>query len=314
MFYPFATIFAFMPISHRTNNKQEAYMKFAIYGNAHQSKKNHNITNLLETLGHMGDSYAIESTFYHFLKAQYPRLLRDTDILDDGYIADVAISYGGDGTFLRTAGKIGNSGCPILGINAGRLGFLTTISHNDIEETIQNLHDGKYSIEERSLIEVETNGNTLHNYPYALNEIAVMKHDSSSMIKIETTINEKDTITYQADGLIIATPSGSTGYSLSVGGPIISPNANIMVLTPIAPHSLNMRPIVLNNDTVISIKVSSRSRNFLIAIDGRNESCSDDTTLTIRKASYNLRIIRDKERTFIKNLQEKMMWGTDIRE
>ena len=141
-----------------------------------------------------------------------------------------------------------------------------------------------------------------------------MKHDSSSMMTLEATLNGVDKITYQADGLIVATPSGSTGYSLSVGGPIISPAANVLVLTPIAPHSLSARPIVIDDNSTVEIKVYSRSRNFLIAIDGRNESCDDNMKITVRKAGYKQVLIRRKEHSFIQNLQEKLMWGTDIRE
>ena len=154
----------------------------------------------------------------------------------------------------------------------------------------------------------------MKNYPFALNEIAVMKHDSSSMMTLNVTLNGSDRITYQADGLIVAAPSGSTGYSLSVGGPIIAPDAKVLVLTPIAPHSLSARPLVINDNTEIVIRVNSRSHNFLIALDGRNESCDESTTIKVRKAGYKQLIIRLKEHSFIQNLQEKLMWGADVRD
>ena len=201
-----------------------------------------------------------------------------------------------------------------MGINAGRLGFLTATSNGNIEHVISRIHNGEYEIEERSLIEATTNGAPLKSYPFALNEIAIMKHDSSSMITLKAVLNGNDTITYQADGLIVATPSGSTGYSLSVGGPIIAPEANVLTLTPIAPHSLSARPLVVSDNTTIEIKVSSRSGNYLIAIDGRNESCDEETTITVRKANYKQLIIRRQEHSFIQNLQEKLMWGADIRD
>lgn len=289
-------------------------MRFAIFGNSHQSKKSENIATLFVTLKRWGDRYAIERSFYELLKTICPEHVETAEIIEnDDFIADFAISYGGDGTLLRTAARIENRDCPILGINAGRLGFLTSISHTGIERTIQCLHDGHYKTEERSLIKVDVQGAALKNYPYALNEIAVMKHDSSSMMTLETTLNGSDHIVYQADGLIVATPSGSTGYSLSVGGPVISPNADVIVLTPIASHSLNARPIVLNDNTKVQIRVHSRSHNFLIAIDGRNESCAENTVLTIKKAPYRQRIIRTEESTFIDNLRSKMMWGVDTR-
>lgn len=290
-------------------------MKFAIFGNCYSSIKNKNITDLFKSLDKRGFKYAVDKSFYELLKENIPYAVKKAEVIDnDDFTADIVISYGGDGTLLRTAAKVGDKGFPILGINAGRLGFLTTISGEEIEETIDNLNNGKYRIEERSLIEVTSQSKPLNSYPYALNEIAVMKHDSSSMMTLEATFNKSDNIIYQADGLIISTPSGSTGYSLSVGGPIISPNADVMVLTPIASHSLNARPIVVNDDTEITIKVNSRSHNFLIAIDGRHESCTEHTQLTIKKAPYNIRLIRNEESSFIKNLRNKMMWGADNRE
>lgn len=291
-------------------------MRFAIFGNSFQEKKCESIAQLFLTLKRWGDTYAIDRPFYEFLHDMHAEHIEQAEIIEGrDFIADVVISYGGDGTLLRTASRVGDKGYPILGINAGRLGFLTSASGSDIANIIQVLHSGNYDIEERSVVEVVAeNGKQLKTYPYALNEVAVMKHDSSSMILLEATLNGRDTITYQADGLIVAAPSGSTGYSLSVGGPIISPDADVLVVTPIASHSLNMRPLVLSDNTEIKISVNSRSRNFLIAIDGRNESCDENTSLIIRKAPYRQRIIRRRGCTFIQNLREKMMWGIDTRE
>lgn len=290
-------------------------MKFAIFGNSHQTKKCDRIAALFDTLNKKGDNYAIERKFYDFLMRMGIREAENAEIIDDdNFSADMVISYGGDGTLLKAACKVGGKGYPIIGVNAGRLGFLTTMSSDNIETIIESIHNNNFNIEERSIIEVASDCGELSTYPYALNEIAIMKHDSSSMITIETTLNGSETIIYQADGLIVAAPSGSTGYSLSVGGPIIAPEANVMVLTPIAPHSLNMRPFVVNDSTEVRIKVHSRSHNFLIAIDGRNESFEEETTLTIRKAAYKQRIVRIKGDSFIKNLREKMMWGVDTRE
>lgn len=289
-------------------------MKFAIFGNCHSSTKSKNITSLFVSLAKRGDTYVIDHAFHAFLKENYPDIDINNEIIcDDNFTADVVISYGGDGTLLRTAARVGDKAYPILGINAGRLGFLTTISSDEIEQTIDNLHNGRYRIEERNLIEVRPQESKINSYPYALNEIAVMKHDSSSMMTLEATFNGCDSIIYQADGLIVSSPSGSTGYSLSVGGPIIAPDANVMVLTPIASHSLNARPIVVNDDTEIAIKVNSRSHNFLIAIDGRHESCPENTLLKIRKAHYKIRLIHNEHDSFIQNLRNKMMLGADSR-
>ena len=290
-------------------------MKFAIFGNKHQTKKSESIEHLFNAITSRKDSFIIDKPFYDFLCDEgFTVPTPDGIITGDDFNADIAISFGGDGTLLRTASRVGNKPIPILGINAGRLGFLTTTSNENIDNVLDKIHLGEYDTESRSLIEAVTRGGELKNYPVALNEIAVMKHDSSSMMTLEATINGIDRITYQADGLIVATPSGSTGYSLSVGGPIISPEANVLVLTPIAPHSLNARPIIIDDNATIDIKVCSRSHNFLIAIDGRNESCDEEMTVTVRKANYRQLIIRSKEHSFIQNLQDKLMWGRDIRE
>lgn len=290
-------------------------MKFAIFGNIHQSKKSESIDSLFDTIKSYGDSYAIDRPFYDFLRESRNLELSDTEIIEgEEFTADMAISFGGDGTLLRTASRVGNKQIPILGINAGRLGFLTSTANNDIEHVIQRVHNGEFYIEERSLIEATASNGEINSYPVALNEIAIMKHASSSMITLEATLNGKEKIIYQADGLIVAAPSGSTGYSLSVGGPIIAPEANVIVLTPIAPHSLTVRPIVLSDSTTIEIKVNSRSHNYLIAIDGRNESCDEATVITVRKAAYKQLIVRRREHSFIQNLREKLMWGADQRE
>ena len=290
-------------------------MKFAIFGNKHQTKKSLSIENLFSAITKRGDTYAIDKAFYDFLCEEHIAQPQPQEIItDNNFTADIAISFGGDGTLLRTASRVGNKAIPVLGINAGRLGFLTASSNEDIDSIIEKIHNGDYDIDKRTLIEASTNGAELKSYPFALNEIAIMKHDSSSMITLKATINGCDTITYQADGLIAATPSGSTGYSLSVGGPIIAPEANVLTLTPIAPHSLSARPLVVSDDTSIEISVSSRSGNYLIAIDGRNESCDESTTITIRKAGYRQLIIRQREHSCIQNLQEKLMWGADIRD
>ena len=290
-------------------------MKFAIFGNKHQTKKSQSIEMLFDAITKRGDTYAIDQAFYDFLCEEHIAWPQPQEIItDNDFTADIAISFGGDGTLLRTASRVGNKAIPVLGINAGRLGFLTASSNENIDDIIEKVHNGDYDIDERILIEARTNGAGLKSYPFALNEIAIMKHDSSSMMTLKATINGCDTITYQADGLIVATPTGSTGYSLSVGGPIIAPEAGVLTLTPIAPHSLSARPIVVGDNTTIEISVSSRSGNYLIAIDGRNESCDENNRITIKKAGYRQLIIRHRRHSFIQNLKEKLMWGADVRE
>lgn len=290
-------------------------MKFAIFGNKHQTKKSQSIGMLFDAITKRGGTYAIDKAFHDFLRQEHIACPQPQEIItDNDFTADIAISFGGDGTLLRTASRVGDKAIPVLGINAGRLGFLTASSNEDIDGIIEKVHNDDYDIDERILIEAGTNGAELKSYPFALNEIAIMKHDSSSMMTLKATLNGRDTITYQADGLIVATPTGSTGYSLSVGGPIIAPEAGVLTLTPIAPHSLSARPIVVGDDTTIEISVSSRSGNYLIAIDGRNESCDENNRITIKKAGYRQLIIRHRRHSFIQNLKEKLMWGADARE
>ena len=223
-------------------------------------------------------------------------------------------SMGGTGTVLRAASIVGNSQIPILGINAGRLGFLADVNAQEIERTIQAIYEGDYSIDTRAVIRVETDGQTLRGYECALNDVAILKRDNASMISIHTTVNGDYLTTYQADGLVISTPTGSTAYSLSNGGPIIVPGTHVFSLTAVAPHSLNVRPIVLSEDSEIKLTVESRSHNYLVALDGRSEPMSDSTRLTLRKAPYKVKVIKRAGTRYFNTLREKMMWGADQRD
>ena len=211
----------------------------------------------------------------------------------------MTLSVGGDGTFLKTASLVGNKEIPILGINTGRLGFLADISPNQMEETFDEIYQGMYLAEPRRVLKLTCNGQVLKGYPYGLNEIAILKRDSSSMITIRAYINGELLNVYQADGLIVATPTGSTGYSLSVGGPILVPQSGTISLTPVAPHSLNVRPIVIRDEWEVTLEVESRSHNFLIAIDGRSETFREGTRLTIRRGEYFIRIVKRCHHSFL---------------
>ena len=252
-------------------------MKFAIFGNTYQAKKSFHAANLFRLLKAREAEICICREFYQFLISEHMEI--EADLLFDGddFTADMVISIGGDGTFLKAARRVGKKGIPILGINTGRLGFLADISPEEMEETFDEINAGRYNVEERSVLQLICNDTHLQASPYALNEIAVLKRDSSSMISIRTAINGAFLNTYQADGLVIATPTGSTAYSLSVGGPIMVPHSNTVVITPVAPHSLNVRPIVIRDDWEITLDVESRSHNFLVAIDGCSETCKETT-------------------------------------
>ena len=227
---------------------------------------------------------------------------------------DFVISMGGDGTFLRAAGRVGNRQIPILGINMGRLGFLADVLPSEIESTLDRVLSGDYIIEDHTVIKLESDGEEVSCNPFALNDIAVLKRDSASMISIKARVNGDFLVNYRADGLIIATPTGSTAYSLSNGGPIIVPQSGSLCITPVAPHSLNIRPIVINDTGVIELEVESRSHNFLVAVDGRSLKMAEGTRLTIRKAPYTVKIIKLKNRRYFSTLHEKLMWGADNRQ
>ena len=288
--------------------------KFALFGNTYQAKKSAHVERLLSILANHGAEVYINREFYRFLTSDLKLNIRRAEIFEgNNFEADMVLSIGGDGTFLKAASRVGGRNIPILGINTGRLGFLADVSPEEMEETFNDIYSENYRIEDRSVLQVSCKEEELKGYPFGLNEIAVLKRDSSSMISIHTAVNGEYLTTYQADGLVIATPTGSTAYSLSIGGPVIVPHSNTMAITPVAPHSLNVRPIVVNDDLEITLDVESRSHNFLIAIDGRSETCREGSRLTIRKADYKIKVVKRNGHIFFSTLRNKMMWGADGR-
>ncbi len=226
---------------------------------------------------------------------------------------DLAFSIGGDGTFLQTAARMYDKGTPIVGVNCGRLGFLADVTTEELEGAIEAILAGDYRVEERSLLQVVTSDGSGDGLPYALNEVAILKQDLSSMISVETQVDGEHVHTYQSDGLIVATPTGSTAYSMSVGGPILDSQVQSVILAPVASHSLTVRPIVIPDSCVVKLKVASRSDSYLVSIDGRSQVFGVDTTLTVRKAPYTIRIVKPKGHTFFGTLRSKLMWGVDVR-
>lgn len=221
---------------------------------------------------------------------------------------DLALSVGGDGTFLRTAAVVGNSDIPVLGINTGRLGFLADVNFSDLKETLHEIFTGEYEIEERSLLEI-----AVDEPNRALNEVAILKQDTASMLTIHTYINNDFLTSYQADGLVVATPTGSTAYSLSVGGPILVPSSPSFVLSPIAPHNLTSRPLIVQDDAKIKLRIESRSNSFLVSLDGQSQVCHVRTEIEVKKADYMLKVVKRKGHTFYETLRDKLMWGVDVR-
>ena len=289
-------------------------LRFAIFGNTYQPKKSVSVQKLLACLTQRQAEVYIEREFYDFITTGQRLPIDHAQIIEGrDFDADVVISMGGDGTFLRAASMVGAKQIPILGINTGRLGFLADVNAQEIERTIQALYEGDYTVDTRAVIQVETDGQALQGYDCALNDVAILKRDNASMITIHTTINGDYLTTYQADGLILSTPTGSTAYSLSNGGPIIVPGTHVFSLTAVAPHSLNVRPIVVSEDSEIKLTIESRTHNFLVALDGRSEKLADTTRLTLRKAPYRVKVIKRAGTKYFHTLREKMMWGADQR-
>ena len=224
---------------------------------------------------------------------------------------DLALSLGGDGTFLRTAYKLGEAGIPILGINLGNLGFLVDVPGDEISAAINEIFSCGFTIEERSVLSLKRSDN--EHKSVALNEIAVLKQDSSSMIRVHTIINGEYLCTYRADGLLISTPTGSTAYALSVGASIMMPENKSFMLSPVAPHSLNLRPLIIPDHWKIELEVESRTNHFLVSLDGRSSLCTNSVRLSIEKAPYSVKVAKRLNHTYFNTLREKLMWGADAR-
>lgn len=232
---------------------------------------------------------------------------------DDLIEADFVISIGGDGTVLKASHHVELLNKPILAINAGRLGFLADINQCDIDDRLIDVKEGTFSIEERSVLQVNFQNGTINELHLALNEISIHKQGRASLLTINTSINGEYLCSFWSDGIIIATPTGSTAYSLSIGGPIISPNTNALIINPIAPHTLSIRPIIIPDDSVIILSVSGRSKEYDISYDSDQIMMNTETDITIRKADYPVKFLKFDKSSYFSNLREKLNWGTDIR-
>ena len=292
----------------------EKAKRCAIFGNTYQPKKSEAMQKLFDALADSGIVPLIDRPFFEYLKGEMHVSVPEHQLIaDDDFEADFAVSMGGDGTFLTTAMRVGEKEIPILGINTGRLGFLADFSLDDIVQTLSNYHAGLLRIEKCNVLQVECSEGQMQGYPFALNEVAVLKRDNSSMISIRVDLGGEYLTTYQADGLVINTPTGSTAYALSVGGSVMLPGSQVIGLVPVAPHGLTVRPLILPDNLDISLTIESRSHNFLVAIDGRSESCQDTTRLIIRKAPYQVTVLKRPDTTFLYTLRSKLLWGSDAR-
>lgn len=292
-------------------------MKIAVYGPLYNQRSKSTIKILIEYL-------KTRSVVVFFEKDFYESILKISNIniesfrcdtfksLDNSF--DLLISIGGDGTILRAITYVKDLNIPIVGINTGRLGFLATIPMNTVEKALDEIFEGNYRISKRSLLAITVGeGEAVFDLNFALNEITVSRKNTTSMISVETWLDDEYLTSYWADGLIVSTPTGSTGYSLSCGGPVIMPESDSFVLTPIAPHNLNARPLVISSNKIIKLKVSGREDEHLVSLDSRIKTLQNNTTITIQKAPFNMNMIELKDERFIETLRKKLLWGADQR-
>ena len=293
-------------------------MKVAIFGQYYQNDTRPIIRDIFLFFNNNNVELVIEEKFLkilydeEILKKEY-KTFNDYKCLNSSF--DLLISIGGDGTILRAATYIRDSGIPILGINAGRLGFLAKVQKENIETFLQIVLKKEYTLSERTLLSLECNpeNEQINELNFAMNEVTVSRKDTTSMITIDTSLNGEHLNSYWADGLIISTPTGSTGYSLSCGGPVLTPEVKGLVITPIAPHNLNARPLVIPDDTEIKLKVSGREEQYLVSLDSRIATLNNNAELIIRKTPFKINMVEIPNETFLKTLRNKLLWGEDKR-
>lgn len=291
-------------------------MNVAIYGRKLNKQIVHHYFDLFKILKDFGWNPILEFELYDQLMKK-GGLTEKMDVFSSREAfksgIDLALSIGGDGTFIKTVGYVRDSGVPILGINMGRLGFLANISTDRMEETMELVRLKKYEFQKRSLLRVETERGLFGEDNIALNEVSLHKKDTASMITVHASLDDKYLNSYWADGLIIGTPTGSTAYNLSCGGPIVTPGCQIHLLTPIAPHNLNVRPMVVPDHLPIRLSVEGRERRYLISIDGSSLSLSQGEEVLVKKAEFMINVIKFEDNNFLDTIRNKMLWGIDKR-
>lgn len=292
-------------------------MKVAIYGQYYKPEDKEYLEELFRLLNLHAIEFVVEKNYYDNFKEivliSNPKLFSSYSELNSSF--DFMLTVGGDGTILRAVTFVRDSNIPIVGINTGRLGFLATVQKDEIANALQKLLNNDFKVKQRTLLQVSTNPSSveLEHLDFALNEVTVSRKNTASMITIETLIDDEYLTSYWADGLIISTPTGSTGYSLSCGGPIITPQARSFAVTPIAPHNLNARPLVIPEDNVIKLMISGREDDFFLSLDSRIITVKSHTKICINKADFTLKMVQIDDQTFIKTLREKLLWGQDTR-
>ena len=291
-------------------------MRIAIYSRGLDADQQNGIKLLLSELAAYKIEPVIFQDFFNMFYStinfgdKYSTFNSPEDLVDD---IDCIISLGGDGTLLDTVTFVRDTGIPVLGINYGRLGFLASIGKDELHTAVEALVKRSYMLDKRTLLHLDANMPLFDKVPYALNEITIHKKDTSPMIKIHTYLNGEFLNTYWADGLIVATPTGSTGYSLSCNGPVIFPESASFVITPVSPHNLNIRPIIVPDDNIISFEIEGRTDGFLCTLDSRREIVDKDVQLAVKKESFGINLIRLNENNFLQTLRNKLSWGLDKR-
>lgn len=292
-------------------------MKIAVYGKPFEKQYAATIIQLFERLKAHQVPSIVHRSFYEFLRKQLQYTPKAEALFDTYYNMpehiDFIFSIGGDGTFLQTVAMVRDKEIPIIGLNIGRLGFLADIQEDEIEDALLALFDKQYEIEERTLLQASTTNKAFAPFDVAMNDVAVHKKNAVSMITIHAYINDVLLNAYWADGLIIASPTGSTAYSLSVGGPIVIPSAKNFIITPIAPHNLTVRPVVVPDDSTIHLRISGRANSYLASLDSRLKVLDTAQEVTIKKAPYHVKMLKLPEHHFYATLRNKLMWGMDKR-
>lgn len=292
-------------------------MKFFIYSKLLKDSDKQYVQDLLNVMHDQNIEFAVIG--------KYAKQLKDQNVLTDeirvvdnceelkAFGPDLVVTLGGDGTILSAIEIVRDSGIPIMGVNLGRLGFLSSIEKVKIKDVVEAVVRGDFYTEPRSMLKLECNLPIFENLPYALNDFTLHKRDTSSMVTIHTYVNDRFLNSYWADGIVVSTATGSTGYSLSCGGPIVFPTSGNIVITPVAPHNLNVRPIVLSKDSKISFEIEGRSENFLCTLDSRYETITSEHRINIQKSDFNIHLAHPNDITFMKTIRNKLMWGVDKR-
>ncbi|MEQ8478406.1 MAG: NAD kinase [Fulvivirga sp.] len=290
-------------------------MKIGIHGKQFGAETLQLIKDVLAILSANSTDIIVSEHFHKILKRH--KLNSDSFNVystgDDISSLDALITLGGDGTLLDAVTHVGNGNVPLLGINTGRLGFLATTSKENIESSLEELFEQKYQFDERSLIELKTDDKLFNGYNFALNDFAILKKDTSSMIVVHAYIDDEFLNAYWADGLIVSTPTGSTGYSISCGGPLVLPHSENFVLTPVSPHNLTVRPIIVPDNSKLSFTIEGRSKNYLVSLDSRITTVDDSVKFNVQKANFKIKLIQLKDNNYFKTLRQKLNWGLDVR-